>query len=209
MAELNRTRGFEWTQPHLQKIEDKKKELDEAVNKYVLSDSSVNKIKKELKVLEELELPKRSTGKSAGYDFMASEHVTIPSIWKQATKYIFNKVFSGGKEVEEKMFKPTLVSTGVKSYMPEDEFLALFNRSSNPMKRFLLMGNGVGVVDSDYYGNPDNDGHIMFQFINFGIKDVTIAPGEKIGQGIFQEFRKADKDNAEGERESGFGSTGK
>ncbi len=69
--------------------------------------------------------------------------------------------------------------------MGEDEFLQLANRSSNPLKRFLVLTNGVGVIDSDYYNNPDNEGHIMFQFTNFGFADVTIHKGERIGQGIF------------------------
>ena len=157
---------------------------------------------------ENINLPKRQTKNAAGYDFESSAYITIPSVWKQGFKYIFNKVFSGGKEVEEKIFKPTLVPTGIKAYMKEDEVLLLYNRSSNPLKRFLLLGNGVGVIDGDYYGNPDNDGHIMFQFINFGINDITIKPGERIGQGVFQKFLKADNDSGvEKERVGGFGST--
>jgi dUTP pyrophosphatase len=65
----------------------------------------------------------------------------------------------------------------------------------------------VGVIDSDYYENPDNDGHIMFQFINFGILDKTIAPGDRIGQGVFAQFLKADNDTVNKERQGGFGST--
>jgi dUTP pyrophosphatase len=153
------------------------------------------------------QLPVRSTGKSAGYDFTACYEVEIPSVWVQ----MFNFIQSTWKRdfvFDDKKVKPTLVPTGIKSYMQDDEFLALYNRSSNPMKNFLLLGNGVGVVDSDYYGNPDNDGHIMFQFINFGFKTKTIKAGDKIGQGIFQPFLKADNDQSEGERTGGFGSTG-
>jgi dUTP pyrophosphatase len=154
-----------------------------------------------------INLPARQTKNAAGYDFEAAEYTTIPSIWKQGFKYIFNKIFSGGNEVDEKLFKPTLVATGVKSYMGTDEVLYLYNRSSNPLKKFLLLGNGVGVIDSDYYENPDNDGHIMFQFINFGILDKTIAPGDRIGQGVFAQFLKADNDTVNKERQGGFGST--
>ncbi|KFN93248.1 deoxyuridine 5'-triphosphate nucleotidohydrolase [Tetragenococcus muriaticus 3MR10-3] len=74
--------------------------------------------------------------------------------------------------------------------MMEDEFLQLANRSSNPLKRFLLVSNGVGIIDSDYYNNQENEGHIMFQFTNFGVKDIVIKKGERIGQGIFLSFFK-------------------
>lgn len=154
-----------------------------------------------------INLPQRQTKNAAGYDFEASQYTTVPSIWKQGFKYIFNTIFSGGSVVDEKLFKPTLVPTGVKSYMEDDEVLYLYNRSSNPLKNFLLLGNGVGVIDSDYYENPDNDGHIMLQFINFGILDKTIKPGDRIGQGVFAKFLKTDDDIADGERLGGHGST--
>ena len=64
-------------------------------------------------------------------------------------------------------------------------------------------------IDSDYFENPDNDGHIMFAFYNFFPFDVTIKKGEKIGQGVFQKFLKADDDNADGDRLGGYGSTGR
>ena len=64
-------------------------------------------------------------------------------------------------------------------------------------------------MDKDYYGNESNDGNIMFAFWNFKEEDVIIEKGERIGQGIFQKFLKVDGDIAEGERKSGFGSTGR
>ena len=85
--------------------------------------------------------------------------------------------------------------------------LQLTNRSSNPLKRFLVLTNGVGVIDSDYYDNPDNEGHIMFQFTNFGPTDVVIKKGERIGQGIFLPFLKADLDTTTASRTGGFGSS--
>ena len=72
--------------------------------------------------------------------------------------------------------------------MPDSEYLELVSRSSNPLKRFLLLANGVGVIDSDYYNNENNEGHIMFQFLNFGYEDVVIEKGERIGQGILSRF---------------------
>ena len=93
--------------------------------------------------------------------------------------------------------------------MPEDEYLMLCNRSSNPKKKGLVLSNGVGIVDGDYYGNPDNDGHIMFAFFNVKAEDIEIKKGDCIGQAIFQKFGIVDNDNAEGERLGGFGSTTK
>ena len=59
-----------------------------------------------------------------------------------------------------------MVKTGVKVLMPDDEYLMLVNRSSNPKKKKLVIPNSVGIVDADYYGNPDNDGEMMFAFYN-------------------------------------------
>lgn len=137
----------------------------------------------------DIHLPIRKTKYSAGYDFEAAETVVIPAF----------KL--GGK--------PVLVKTGVKAFFGEDEVLILANRSSNPMKKGLILANSIGVIDSDYYGNPDNDGHIMFAFYNVGDKDITISKGDTIGQGIFHKFLLTDDDCASGERVGGFGSTNK
>lgn len=161
----------------------------------------------------EINLPIRATGAAAGYDFEAAEETVIPSIWKSGIGNALKTAMKGEAFFADKelikQVKPVLVGTGVKAYMGEDEFLQLANRSSNPLKNFLLLGNGIGVIDSDYYGNDSNEGHIMFQFINFGLTDVTIKKGERIGQGIFLPFLKADNDISQGERTGGFGSSGK
>ncbi len=134
-----------------------------------------------------INLPIRSTKNSAGYDIEAAEDCVIPA-------------FKLGQ-------KPTLVKTGLKAYMQSDEVLILANRSSNPGKKGLILANSIGVVDSDYYENPDNDGHIMFAFFNFKDEDVEIKKGDRIGQGMFQKYLVTDNDVAEGERTGGFGST--
>lgn len=136
-----------------------------------------------------INLPKRKTKFSAGYDVEAAEDVIVPTF--------------------KKGMSPTLVKTGIKAYMQEDEVLMLYNRSSNPKKKGLILANSVGVVDKDYYGNQDNDGHIMFAFYNIKEEDILIKKGECIGQAIFQKYYVTDDDNAEGERIGGFGSTNK
>ena len=134
-----------------------------------------------------INLPVRKTKFSAGYDVEAAEDVIVPSF--------------------KKGMAPTLIKTGIKAYMPDDEVLMLYNRSSNPTKKGLILANSVGVVDKDYYGNQDNDGHIMFAFYNIKDEDIEIKKGECIGQAIFQKYLLTDDDAAEGERISGFGST--
>ena len=136
-----------------------------------------------------INLPVRSTKNSAGYDVEAAEDCIIPA-------------FKPGQ-------KPTLVKTGIKAYMESDEVLILANRSSNPGKKGLILANSIGVVESDYYENPDNDGHIMYAFFNFKAEDVEIKKGERIGQAIFQKYLVTDNDIAQGERTGGFGSTNK
>lgn len=136
---------------------------------------------------QNIHLPVRKTKLSAGYDVEAAEDVVIPP-------------FKPG-------MKPTLIKTGLKAYCPEDEFYMLVNRSSNPFKKGLVLANSVGIIDSDYYGNPDNDGHFMYAYYNFFEEELTIKKGDVIGQVIFQKYLTVDNDNAEGERVGGFGST--
>ena len=127
-----------------------------------------------------INLPERKTKCSAGYDIESAEDCVIPA------------------------FKP-----GIKAYMPPNEYLMLCNRSSNPGKKGLILANSVGIVDSDYYGNPDNDGLIMYAFYNFFAEDIQIKKGDVIGQAIFRKYELADDDNATAERTGGFGSTSK
>lgn len=93
--------------------------------------------------------------------------------------------------------------------MQDNEYLMLANRSSNPGKKGLILANSVGIIDKDYYGNEDNDGHIMFAFFNVKDEDVKIKKGDVIGQAIFMPFLISDDDNATGVRTGGFGSTNK
>ena len=137
---------------------------------------------------KDIHLPIRKTKHSAGYDVEAASDVVIPP-------------FKLG-------CKPTLVPTGLKAYCQDDEYFMLVNRSSGP-KKGLVMPNSIGIFDSDYYGNIDNDGHFYFQFYNILDHDIVISKGDVIGQVIFQKYLLCDDDNASGIRVGGFGSTDK
>ena len=136
-----------------------------------------------------INLPIRKTKYSAGYDIEAAEDCIIPA-------------FKPGQA-------PTLIKTGLKAYMQENEVLMVFPKSSGPKKKGILFPHSSGIIDKDYYGNIDNDGHILIQCINIKDEDVQIKKGEGIAQAIFMPFLVADEDNAEGERLGGFGSTSK
>ncbi len=142
------------------------------------------KFEKVNKITEDIKLPERSTLNSAGYDFFAIEDVTIPAK------------------------KLTRVMTGVKCELMPNQVLLLANRSSNPSKKGLILANGIGVIDADYYGNPDNDGEMGFEFYNILDEDVVIKKGEKLGQGIIMKFDKTEDDYVTNVRKSGWGSTG-
>lgn len=148
---------------------------------------------------KDINLPVRKTNASAGYDFEAAESLIVPSIWK----VLAEKVFIG----EATGLKATLIPTGIKSYMLDDEYLQLSIRSGTALKTGLILANGVGIVDSDYYNNPDNEGHIMFPVHNLGFRDKLIKKGERIGQGLFLKYLKIDDDISDGTRTGGFGST--
>lgn len=133
-------------------------------------------------------LPTRATKGSAGYDFKAAEDIVVPNIL---------------------IDKPVLVPTGIKCKLERDQVLLLFNRSSNAAKRGLIIPNGVGVVDGDYYNNFDNEGQIFGLFSCVGQKSYLIHKGDRIMQGIVTDYRIANDDITTGMRMGGFGSTDK
>lgn len=145
-------------------------------------------IVKRIENISEVKKPKRSTENSAGYDFYAIEDIEIPP-------------YKIGDN-------PVMVATGVKVVMPENQFLLLVNRSSNPKKKKLVIPNSVGIIDADYYNNEDNDGEMFFGFYNLSNEVIKITKGEKLGQGIFMDYYKTDDDISTGKRTGGFGSTG-
>ena len=135
-----------------------------------------------------INIPVRKTTNSAGYDIEAAEDIIIP-VWKPG-------------------IKPTLIPTGLKAYCQSDEWFMLANRSSGPKKGFVL-AHSLGIVDSDYYNNEDNDGHFYFAYFNCSDHDIEVKKGDVIGQVVFQKYLTVDNDNATGKRTGGFGSTDK
>lgn len=128
-------------------------------------------------------LPTRSSAQSAGYDF-------------------YSPVTLGLESGEVAIF-----FTDVKAYMQPGEVLMIYPRSSMGKKGLQLL-NTVGVIDADYYGNPDNDGNIGMMVRNAGRDALMIHAGDRIAQGIFVPHLLADGDDVATERQGGFGSSG-
>ena len=166
----------------------------------------------------DITMPVRKTAQSAGYDMVAAEDYVIPSIWQMVPEakelwpveddeYVTMDLMS--KFTKETGFKPTLVSTGMKCKLDPGSYLQLSVRSSSPLKYWLMMANGVGIIDADYYNNADNEGEIFFQIFNLSPFNIQIKKGEAIGQGIIMPWGITEDDVAMGERTGGFGSTSK
>ena len=166
-------------------------------------------------------LPARATKCSAGYDFQAAEKKIIPPYerlvydmkheWDRnpiaAPELTMAQMATLAKSADA---RPVLVSTGMKVKLADDEYLEIMARSSLPHKHWLVMANAVGIIDADYYNNPDNEGHIMLPLVNHGENEVRIVKGMRVAQGIFYRYLVADGDAAGcgAGRNGGFGSTG-
>lgn len=129
-------------------------------------------------------LPQRRTAASAGYDIAAAEDVEVPP-----------------RGV-------ALVPTGLKAYMPDGEFLALYIRSSLAVSRGLMLANGTAVIDADYADNPENEGHILIAVYNRTDQPVRVSRGERVAQAVFHTYGVTADDRPGGPRRGGFGSTG-
>jgi len=129
-------------------------------------------------------LPVRKTARSSGYDFVAPADFTL------AAKQI------------------TIIPTNIKAYMLDDEELLVSIRSGLSTKGIMLM-NALGKIDSDFYENPKDGGNIGFIFYNLSDNDYQIHKDDRIGQGTFSKYLKADNDHACGTRVGGLGSTGR
>ena len=138
-------------------------------------------VKAEMRKSDHVHYPTRGSVNSAGYDFYADKDYTIAP----------NEIIK--------------VWTDIKAYMQPDEFLMLDVRSSMGGK--FMLANTIGIIDSDYYENPDNDGNIGIFLKNISNETQHIKCDDKIAQGIFIEYLKIDNDKTIEERKGGFGST--
>jgi len=129
-------------------------------------------------------LPSYGTGESAGFDLAAAHDLTIPP-----------------RTI-------ALVRTGLVIEVPSGHFLAIFARSSTPLKRGLMVSNGVGVIDPDYSGPTDE---VMIQVLNVTSGDVRVTRGDRLAQGIILPAPRVAWDEVEEIRavtRGGFGATG-
>ncbi len=136
-------------------------------------------------VYETIKLPKRSTSGSAGYDFFTPVDIHL--------------------EPNESITIPT----GIKCQIEDRWFLSLYPRSGLGFKYQLHLATSVSIIDSDYYNNENNEGHIMAKLVNDGDKTVNIEKGSAFMQSVFLPYGITDDDNADGERKGGMGSTDK
>ena len=132
-----------------------------------------------------LELPMRKTEFSAGYDLVAAEDIVIPSMYNMMEETLENLLVEVAKDqylsletmaelTKQADYRPTLVSTGVKCKLEPGTYLELSVRSSTPLKHWLLLANGVGIIDADYYNNESNEGEIFLQIINLSPFNIMI-----------------------------------
>ena len=135
---------------------------------------------------ENLQLPKRATKGSAGYDFYAPFDITL----------------APGQTVK--------VPTGIRSYMEDGWVLKLYPRSGLGFKFRLQLNNTVGIIDSDYYYSS-NEGHIFAKITNDTNEERVVSIKKNTGfiQGIFLEYGITYDDDSNEVRDGGFGSTTK
>lgn len=165
---------------------------------------------------EDIKMPARATANAAGYDMAAAEDVLIPPYYQSVTEmckngYSENSIFTLDamkKMTDRPGARPVLVSTGIKCKLPLDKYLELSVRSSTPLKYWLILANGVGIIDADYYDCEANEGEIFFQLINLSPYPIQIKKGDIIGQGIIKKYYKTSDDTQFNKtRAGGFGST--
>ncbi len=151
---------------------------------------SINQFNKDFKdtdtKYDDIIIPKRSTKFSAGYDFYMPYDLTI------------------------KKDEIVLIPTGIKAMLNSDEFLGIYIRSSLGFKYNLRMCNQVGIIDSDYYNNTSNEGHIFVKLKNEGNNDIILKKHDRYVQGIIQKYYIVDNEKEiEDIRVGGIGSSGR
>lgn len=135
--------------------------------------------------LSDIVIPSRATKGSAGYDI----HSPVDVILKPG--------------------ESAIVPTGLKASMGNGVVMMIYPRSSMGFKYGMTLANTVGIIDSDYYGNVDNDGHIMIKVVNGGNGPLTINRGDRFAQALFTNFLLTEDDLVNSkERSGGLGSSG-
>jgi len=129
-----------------------------------------------------INLPKRATEGSAGYDFYSPVDVVIKP----------------GELVK--------IPTGIRCKIESEYVLNIYPRSSLGFKYQLCLANTVGIIDSDYY-NALNEGHIIVALVNRGDKEVIIKANDRFVQGVFLKYYLAKEDEVNTKRIGGFGSS--
>lgn len=138
-----------------------------------------------LRWLEETELPRRATGRSAGYDLCTPVGFEL----------------APGEQIT--------VPTGLKVYMQSNEVLLINVRSGQGFRYGLRLMNTQGWIDADYVDNGSNEGHILVALRNEGDRPFVARTGQAVAQGMFVHYLVTDDDlPADGSRQGGFGSTG-
>lgn len=151
---------------------------------YIVKDQELKKYE-EIFTKNDIVIPTRKTFASSGYDFSSPYELSIKP-------HSVEKIY-----------------TGIKANLNEDEFLMIVVRSSIGINKGIVLANQVGIIDSDYYNNESNDGHIIIALRNMTDETVLIKKGERVCQGIIQKYYKTESDNQTNKRIGGFGSTGK
>ena len=141
-------------------------------------------VEQALMAYEQIQLPRRATSGSAGYDFFAPVGFELPA----------------GSTIK--------IPTGIRAIIEEGWVLTLYPRSSLGFKYRFQLDNSVGVIDSDY-ARSDNEGHIFLKMTNDSRdgKGLRVPAGTAFAQGIFLPFGITVDDDAQGVRNGGFGST--
>ena len=131
-----------------------------------------------------IDIPKRATKGSAGYDFFSPIGFTL----------------SPGESIK--------IPTGIRCEMNEGWVMMGFPRSGLGFKYRMRLSNTVCILDEDYFYS-DNEGHIFIKVVNEGDKTMTVKAGDGFAQGIFIQYGITEDDNATEKRNGGFGSTTK
>lgn len=136
-----------------------------------------------LKEYESIQLPKRGTLGSAGYDFKLPFQIVIPP------------------------YKSVIINTYIKCCLSDGYVLMLYPRSSLGFRYNLSLDNTVGIIDSDYYNNSYNEGHIKVKMTNHSDSNIVIKPNQSYVQGLIQKYYLTNDDYVDTLRMNGFGST--